>query len=376
VPAFRLACLAYFSLALPASPFGLLWPSIRLSFHQPLAALGVLLVFGVAAEVVASAAAGRLLSRLSAGLVLALSTTLTGLALLLEAFSPSLPVFGGGMVIYGLGFGGIDTVLNAHAALHFSVRQINWIHAAFGAGATVGPVLVAALLDDAVTWRWIYGAMGVVQIVFALVFAITRRAWSAQIQVPPHRGAKRARPQLTAVLGSLIFIAVENGIESGAGVWGYVFLTDGRGLGAAAAGTAVSGYWAMMFVGRAVLGPVAQRVGRSRVLGAAVVGVSLGCAIMAVPGPSTLAVVGLLLLGVAAAPIFPLFTLATAQRTGSADAQQTTETVGLQVAASAIGSAALPAGFGLAIGALTAKALAPLLLLLGLAMCAVYRRLS
>jgi hypothetical protein len=39
-------------------------------------------------------------------------------------------------------------------------------------------------------------------------------------------------------------------------------------------------------------------------------------------------------------------------------------------------SVALPAGIGLAIGAFTAKALAPQLLALGLAMCALYRPLT
>ena len=46
--------------------------------------------------------------------------------------------------------------------------------------------------------------------------------------------------------------------------------------------------------------------------------------------------------------------------------------VSLQVAASAIGSAALPAGLGLAIGAVDARVLAPSLLVLGLAMGGLY----
>lgn len=50
-----------------------------------------------------------------------------------------------------------------------------------------------------------------------------------------------------------------------------------------------------------------------------------------------------------------------------------TAAVGLQVAASAVGSAALPSLVGLAIGAVSARALGPALLVLGLAMCAVYR---
>ena len=42
---------------------------------------------------------------------------------------------------------------------------------------------------------------------------------------------------------------METGIESGAGIWGYLFLTAGRGLPGPAAGVAVSAYWAMMFAG-------------------------------------------------------------------------------------------------------------------------------
>ena len=76
---------------------------------------------------------------------------------------------------------------------------------------------------------------------------------------------------------------------------------------------AVSAYWAMMFAGRLVLGPVAQRLGPARVLAAAVVGIPAGAALMAAPGPGLLAVIGLMILGLAAAPVFPLLTLMTPQ---------------------------------------------------------------
>ena len=125
---------------------------------------------------------------------------------------------------------------------------------------------------------------------------------------------------------------------------------------------AVAAHWAMMCAGRLVLGPVAERLGARRVLAAAVAGVPLGAAVMAVPGPGALAVAGLMLLGLAAAPVFPLLTLTT----GS------TRMVSLQVAASAVGGAALPAGLGLLVGAVSPLILAPSLLVLGLAMAGLY----
>jgi fucose permease len=381
VPAFRLACLAYFCVALPSSTLGLLWPLIAVSFHQPIAILGILLALGTAATVTASALAARLLARLPVGILLALGTALTAVALVAEAFAPALWAFAAGMVVFGLGFGLIDAVVNVHAAHHFGARQINWMHASYGAGATLGPLLATLLLSGGLSWNWVYGILGGAQAILALVFTMTGRAWaaaqptaaSAQRPARRSRAARDRRMPTMAALGALAFVAVENGIESGAGIWGYLFLSQGRGLTHAAAGLALSAYWAMMLLGRIVLGAVAERVGPYRVLGAAVAGVILGCALMTVPGPGLVAVAGLLVVGLAAAPIFPLFTLTTAQRVGPAGS---TQQVSLQVAASAVGSAALPAAFGLAIGAFTAAALAPPMLLLSLSMYALFRVLT
>jgi fucose permease len=385
VPAPLLASLAYLCVAVPFSILGLAWPSMQLSFHEPVGALGILLAFGVTASVMSSAATGRLLSRVRVGPVLALATMLAALALAVEALAPSLWVFTGGTVLFGLGFGAIDSALNAHAASHFGARDINWMHASYGLGATIGPLLVTALLSNGLSWRWTYGISAVALAALAFVFTLARRSWETPPRplTPPRASpgegapghsaeAGRRKPPGAVVLGSLTFAAVETGIESGAGIWGYVFLTAGRGLPHEAAAAAISAYWAMMFVGRAVLGPVAERVGPSRVLGGAIAGVTLGAALMTVPGPSSVAVIGLMTVGLAAAPVFPLLTLTTAGRVGAGDVTGTTRTVSLQVAASAIGGAALPAGIGLAIGAVNARVLAPSLLVLGLAMCGVY----
>ena len=388
MPPLLLACLAYLSVALPGSTLGLLWPSMRLSFHEPVGALGILLTVGMAASVVSSAGTGWILSRLRVGVVVPLGTALVGLALAEEVLAPTLWVFAFGTVLFGLGFGALDSALNAHAAGHFGARDINWMHASYGLGATIGPLLVTGILSGGLTWRWAYGTMSGVQVLVALVLVLGRRSWvksasppprspaEADKQVPESPVGRRSERPARLVLGVLAFSAVETGIESGAGIWGYVFLTAGRGLPHEGAGVAVAAYWAMMFVGRAVLGPVAARVGAERVLSGAIWGVALGAGLMTVPGPGALAVGGMMILGLAAAPIFPLLTLTTAKRLRTADVARTTRVVGLQVATSAVGGAALPAGMGLAIGAFDANVLAPLLLALGLTMCGVYRLIA
>jgi hypothetical protein len=66
----------------------------------------------------------------------------------------------------------------------------------------------------------------------------------------------------------------------------------------------------------------------------------VGAALMCVPGGAPLAVVAMMGLGLAAAPVFPLLALTTAQRLSPANSP--TRVVGLHVAASAIGARGAP----------------------------------
>jgi fucose permease len=396
MPPFILSCFTYLAAALPGSTLGLLWPYMRISVREPLSALAILLVVGVAAQVVSSATTGRVRARVRQGTLVAAGAALMAAALAMESAATALWLLVVGSAVYSAGFGFVNTALNVYAAARFGPRNITWMHATYGLGATLGPLLVTALLVGGAGWRAAVASMSAALAVVALVLAATSHRWE---QPPPPREPKGAPPSgprsdeaklhrdegrrraksarrrageqsarrragITAA-----FIGFESGIETAAGIWGYVFLTSGRGVAAAVAGVAVSAYWAMMFAGRALLGPVAERAGASRVLAIAIAGVPAGALLMTVPGPAALAVAGMMLLGLAAAPVFPLLTLTTADRVGEDGAEMA---VGLQTAASAIGSAALPSGIGLVIGVAGAQVTGPALLVLGLAMCAVY----
>jgi fucose permease len=374
MPPFLLSCLTYLGAALPGSTLGMLWPSMRVSVREPVSALAVVLVVGVAAQVLSSAATSRVRTRLRQGTLLAVGTALMAGALALESTATALWVLAIGSAIFSAGFGFVNAALNVHAAARFGPRAITWMHASYGLGATLGPLLVTALLATGAGWRIAVISMSAILALIALVLTATPRTWETPSS-PPSREPKGAPPsglrsdEAKLLVGRVCFIAVESGIEVAAGIWGYVFLTAGRGVPATVAGVAVSAYWAMMFAGRALLGPVAERAGASRVLAIAVAAVPAGALLMAVPGPAALAVAGMMLLGLAAAPVFPLLALTTADSVGEDGAAMA---VGLQSAASAIGSAALPSVIGLVIGAAGARSAGPALLVLGLAMCAVY----
>jgi hypothetical protein len=128
--------------------------------------------------------------------------------------------------------------------------------------------------------------------------------------------------------------ALQTGVESGTALWAYLFLTDARALPPAVAAVTTSGYWIALLLGGVVGGPVVMRTGPRPVLRACLAGMGVGGTLLLLPGLAPAA--GIALVGLSAAPMFPLLTLNTADRVGAA---WTDRAIGLQSAASAAGSA-------------------------------------
>ncbi|MBY8875752.1 MFS transporter [Micromonospora sp. PLK6-60] len=398
-----LAYLAFVSLGLPDGLLGVGWPSIRTTFALPTETVGLLITVGTVGYLTSSVLAGFSLARLGVGRLLAVSTLLASLALTGYATSPGIALMTGCALVLGLGSGAVDAGLNAYAAGAFGPRHMNWMHACFGLGVAIGPLIMTAVIGAGLGWRWGYGLVAAAQLALAAAFALTVRAWLARTPapagpggqvgdspapglatpatpVPTHGPAATSAPtaadgpagsdgpaatgvvtaapapatvsapvrvrdtlRLPAVwLGGLAF-AVYVAIEVSTGLWAFLLLTEGRGLAPATAGLCVSGYWGSLFVGRVVQGVVAERLGTAQVLRASLVGMAAGALLVALPGPGWLTAAGLFVVGFAAAPVFPLLTLTTAERVGAAHADRT---IGLQIGAAGIGAALIPSGLG------------------------------
>lgn len=368
-----LAYFAFISLGLPDGLIGVGWPSIRSDFHVPTEAVGLLLFAGTAGYLTSSVAAGFTIARLGVGRLLAGSTALASLALAGYAISPGMWLMIPCALLAGFGGGAIDAGLNVYAATAFGPRHMNWLHAFFGLGVAIGPLIMTTVVGAGLSWRWGYGIVASAQCVLALAFVLNARSWPARPPVAkvddPHPAWDRHTLTLPAVwLGALAF-AVYVAIEVGAGLWAFLFLTEGRGMSATAAGICVSAYWASLFVGRVVQGLAAERVGTTKVLVGSLAGMAFGALLVAVPGPAWLAVIGLNLIGFAAAPVFPLLTLTTADRVGAAHADRA---IGLQIGGAGLGGAVIPAGIGVLLSRASVEALGPALLALALVLLGLY----
>ncbi|HMR60118.1 MFS transporter, partial [Amaricoccus sp.] len=171
-----LSYLAFFSIALPDSMLGVAWPSMRLSFGQSLGAAGLIPPFGVAATIVSTLLTRHVVAPLGIGRLLAVSTVLSAVGLVISAASPTMAVFLVSVVMLGFSGGAIDVTLNAYAARSFGPRRIN-LHASYVIGAAASPALVTLFLQVGVSWRVPYLVIAGLQLLLAGVFAVGARRW-------------------------------------------------------------------------------------------------------------------------------------------------------------------------------------------------------
>jgi len=348
-PLFALSCLAFVALGLPDTVLGVAWPSLREAFHLSQAGLGAVLLASFGGYFLAGIAAGRVVSAAGVGRVLAGSSALVALGLCGYAAAPSWSLFFPVGAVIGLGSGTIDAALNAHAARHFPVRYLHWLHACYSLGATAGPVAMTAVLASGASFRVGYAALAAVLAAMAGCFALTRRSWGDPAAIPGtpavlpgRRVTARGVLRRGRVWLQIAIFFVYTGLETGTGQWCFTFLREARGVGLEAAGGWTAAYWGSIAAGRVVLGFVVDRIGPDRLLRIATAGALAGSLAFTLSS-GVAGRLGLVLLGASLAPMYPTLMGRTPARLGH---EVSGHAVGFQVSAATLGVVALPGAFG------------------------------
>lgn len=342
---------AFISLGLPDGVFGVAWPPMRADFAAALASAGWVTMIMTSASAVSSFASGWVLARLGTGRVVAISGFLTGLALLGFSCAPGFGWIVLLMVPLGLGAGSVDAGLNHFVARHYNARHMNWLHGCWGIGATIGPMIMVAALAGGAGWQGGYRTLALMQLVLAVLFVSTLSMWAREPEHPADvqtggvsPSPKRVPPTWAPWLAPSLYLVYAT-IEVGTGLWAASILVDGRGMAPADAGIWVAGFFGAIMAGRFAIGLVAVRLGNRALVRAGILTALVGASLVAIRGvPNGVALVGLVLLGLGCAPIYPSLMHEATRRF---DADTARRVIGRQVAFAYVGCALGPAALGL-----------------------------
>jgi fucose permease len=301
-------------------------------------------------------AAGWLVHRLGIRVALTAGSGLFVLAGLYLAIRPPFAAFVLVQLVIGLGLGVLESALNAFlAGLPGATTRLNRLHAFFGVGALIGPVLASRIVAVA-SWRAVWLVMALACVPLTAGFLVAYRgiapgewagaadAGAAPVSAPSdvaERGLLRAALAEPGVLLGAAMLAVYCGLEVGVGNWGFSYLVQGRSMSAALAGYAVSGYWLGLTVGRFLISPVAVKAGvtTAGMVYGCLAGIAAATAVAWLSPAATVTCAALVLLGFFLGPVFPT-TMAIASQL--APARLVPTAIGIMNSVAVVGASALP----------------------------------
>ncbi len=368
--------LAFISLGLPDSLLGSAWPVMYPQMDVPISYAGIISMIISLGTIVSSLQSDRLTRLLGAGKVTVISVAATALALLGFSLSDRFWMLCMWAVPYGLGAGSVDAALNNYVALHYESRHMSWLHCFWGVGATIGPYCMSFALTGGMGWQGGYRIIALLQMVLTLILILSLPLWKRRKgDEAEEREAKAlSLGQILRIPGAkavMLCFFCYCAIEQTAGLWASSYLTEHKGVEPELAAAFASLFYIGITLGRALSGFVTLRFSDTQMIRMGCAVIALGIGAMVLPLGRWACLVGLILIGLGCAPVYPCIIHATPAHFG---AEKSQAVIGVQMASAYVGTLLMPPLFGVIARGLTA-ALLPWYLLILLALMALMHEL-
>lgn len=343
--------LTFISLGLPDSLLGSAWPIMQIHLNVPLSGAGLISMIITGGTIISSLLSNRLIKNFGTGKVTFVSVTMTALALLGFSIAPSYIWLCILAIPLGLGAGAVDSGLNNFVALHYKASHMSWLHCFWGVGATTGPLIMSVFISKNNSWWNGYLTIAIIQFSIAFLILLTLPMWKKSENPQDFKNydveenKDNFNPlKLPGVKFVLISFFCYCATEITTGLWGSSYLVNYKGLSPEAAAGWISLFYGGITVGRLISGFATTKLNNKSLIRIGQIICAIGAIILALPLPTFFSMVGLILIGLGCAPIYPSMLHDTPNRFGESASQSI---MGFQMACAYIGSTIAPPILGL-----------------------------
>ena len=299
--------LAFILLGLSMGADGPTLPKLAENTSSTLDQISLIFFFGSLGYLLGSYVSGRIYDRLPGHQLMAGVLALLGISVAFVPAATSLWVLLLIILIAGVAKGALDVggntlILWVH---HEQVGPfMNGLHAFFGLGAFIGPLIVARVLAATNNIYWVYWTLAIAALpIAALVWSLP----SPSPRATPEEHRDVPLPVLPLAIMVLCFVLYV-GAEVGYGTWVYTYALQ-LGLGTEiTAAYLTSAFWGSFTLGRLIAIPISTRLRPLTILYLDFAGclISLGL-ILLFRDSAAVVWIGSILLGLSFASIFPTF---------------------------------------------------------------------
>ncbi len=341
--------MAFISLGLPDSILGSAWPSMYGALNVPVSYAGIISMIIAGGTIISSLFSDKFIRKYSTGLVTTLSVAMTAVALLGFSFSGpfwQLCLWG---IPYGLGAGSVDAALNNFVALHYQSRHMSWLHCFWGIGATAGAYMMGLCLTNGLQWNLGYQAIGVIQIILVLCLLFSLPLWKTKQGKVETKAEElkslslRETWRLSGAKAVLTAFFCYCALESTTGLWASSYMVLNKGIHKETAAQWASLFYFGITAGRFLSGFITGKLGNKTIIRIGQITAGIGIVFMLLPLGNISMLIGLGLIGLGCAPIYPSLLHETPGNFGAENSQSI---MGLQMACAYIGATFMSPFFG------------------------------
>ena len=344
--------LSFISLGLPDALLGAAWPSMYRELHVSISYAGAISMIIAFGTIISSLQSDRLTRKLGTGKVTAISVAMTAVALFGFSTSHSFVALCLWAIPYGLGAGSVDASLNNYVALHYESKHMSWLHCMWGIGAAAGPYIMGYVLTNGRSWNSGYRVISVLQIILTMILIFSLPLWKNRPEIIDDNGQEVSAKALSLrevirIPGAkeiMVCFFCYCALEQTAGLWASSYLSLYKGISAETAATFASMFYIGITIGRALCGFVTMKLNDVQMIRLGQVLIAVGILIMFLPFGQTLSLVGLIVIGLGCAPIYPCIIHSTPTHFGADKSQAI---IGIQMASAYVGTLLMPPVFGL-----------------------------
>lgn len=338
--------LAFVSLGLPDSLLGSAWPTMYPQLGVEGSLMGTVTLTIMLGTIVSSVFSNFLTKKLGASWVTAISVVMTAVALLGFSFSNKLWMLILWAIPYGLGAGGVDAALNNYVALHYSSKHMNWLHAFWGLGALISPIVMGECLKTQLGWQGGYRIISFVQMAIATVLFLSLPMWKKTTAEEKRSNVRTIDAlKVGGIVPVLVMFFCYCALEQTAMSWASSYLVGVRNVDETTAATFGSLFFIGITAGRFACGFISNKLGDNKLIVMGICIITVGILCIVLPFSQTaVCCVGLVLVGLGCAPVYPAIIHSTPKNFGEQNSQAI---IGVQMACAYSGSALMPPLFGI-----------------------------
>ena len=374
--------IAFISLGLPDAMLGSAWPTMYGQLDVPVSFAGVISMIISMGTIISSLQSDRLTKKMGAGMVTAVSVAMTAAALFGFSISDSFIALCLWAVPYGLGAGSVDAALNNYVALHYTSRDMSWLHCMWGVGTIVGPYVMGYALTNGMTWNKGYFIISVIQVILSAGLFLSLPIWKNQEKQKALRDGKTKESRalslkeifsIPGAKATMTAFFCYTTVESTAMLWGSSYMVLHNGITAEAAASYASLFCIGITAGRFVSGFLTMHFSDRQMIRGGQAMIMLGIILLFLPFGNSAAVVGLVVIGLGCAPVYPCIIHSTPAIFG---ADRSQAVIGVQMASAYVGSCFMPPLFGLIANHISASLLPVYLIVFNILMIVMYAKVS